>query len=121
MEQIVNKLGVFLGRYERLLVATPEAQGRNLNPAQFEVGRSAKGRRILLLDDTFTTGAKLFSAAAALRHAGAEVVGPVVIGRHAQPSWQPTADLLDWLSEREWDQTRCCRCNGERKEEGLLF
>ncbi len=62
----------------------------HLDPATgaFTAGRAARGTRVLLLDDVFTTGAHAFSAAAALRQAGAEVVAIVPVGRlvHAE-SW----------------------------------
>ncbi len=94
---------------------------RVLDPDQFSVTEDVGGKRVLLLDDTFTTGAKLFSAAAALRSAGAEVVGPVVIGRHVQTSWAPSQEMMSWLADRRWDESRCCRCGGEQRDEGSLF
>ena len=70
---------------------------------------------MLVLDDTFTRGPTLFSALAALRAAGAFVVGPVVLGRHLNPGWGPSQALLSWLHDRTWDEARCCRCDGERQ------
>jgi hypothetical protein len=40
-----------------------------------------KGRRVLLADDTFTSGAAIQSAASALQLAGIEVAAAVVVGR----------------------------------------
>ena len=40
-----------------------------------------RGRRILVFDDSITTGARAQSAVAALRLAGARVVGVMVVGR----------------------------------------
>jgi adenine/guanine phosphoribosyltransferase-like PRPP-binding protein len=54
-------------------------------------GRCA-GRRVLLVDDTFTTGAHARSAAAALQAAGATVVALLVVGRMVHPeavTWDP--------------------------------
>ncbi len=51
------------------------------SPAAFAVGGEAMRRRVLLLDDTWVTGARARSAAAALGRAGAEVVAIVVAGR----------------------------------------
>jgi hypothetical protein len=55
----------------------------HLNPdhAAFEVDCEARGRRVLLIDDMWVTGARMRSAAAAIGGAGAEVVAMVVAGR----------------------------------------
>jgi len=50
----------------------------------FVASPDVAGRRLLLLDDVYTTGAHLQSAAAALDDAGAVVVRAVVIGRFAR-------------------------------------
>jgi hypothetical protein len=47
----------------------------------FRVTDDVEGRRILLADDMFTSGARMQSAASALTLAGATVVAGVVIGR----------------------------------------
>jgi predicted amidophosphoribosyltransferase len=44
-----------------------------------------QGRRVVLVDDVMTTGASLFSAAAALRLAGAAHITAVVLARTAAP------------------------------------
>ena len=51
------------------------------DPAAFEVDGEVCGRKVLLVDDTWVTGARMRSAAAALGAAGAEVVAMVVAGR----------------------------------------
>jgi hypothetical protein len=51
------------------------------DPGRFRAQRLA-GASVLLLDDTWTTGASAVSAAAALRLAGARSVAVVVLGRH---------------------------------------
>ena len=121
MAPVVAKLRVFLNRDVQALRHRGEAGDRSLRVDQFEVVADISGRRVLLLDDTFTTGAKLFSAVAALRSAGAEVAGPVVIGRHVHESWEPSLEMMSWLSTRRWDESRCCRCGGEQRDEGSLF
>jgi predicted amidophosphoribosyltransferase len=68
-------------------VRGPEATG-HLRAARrgFEVPSSVdkeslRRRRVLVFDDSITTGARAQSAAAALRMAGADVVGVVAVGR----------------------------------------
>lgn len=113
-DEIITRVRALLDAHVLALEATDAGTKADLRPDRFRVGRSVEGERVLLLDDTFTSGATLFSAAAALRQAGAVVVGPVVIGRHVQPSWPTSEALLGWLRGRRWDETRCCRCDGER-------
>lgn len=117
---VIDRIRLFAGRYRQVLAARPEAGQRSLDPAQFVVTADLTGDRILLLDDTFVSGAKLFSAAAALRQHGGVVIGPVVIGRHIQRNWAPSGELLSWIEERPWDERRCCRCDGERSGDTLF-
>src|SRR5262249_60279921 len=55
---------------------------RSLDAGRFRAGREAAGADVLLLDDTWASGASAQSAAAALKLAGARAVAVVVIGRH---------------------------------------
>ncbi len=74
------------------LSAEPDDQRvRELDPDRFQAG-PVPGARVLLIDDTWTTGASAQSAAMALRRAGAGGVVTVVIGRHVSlPSAQLAA------------------------------
>jgi hypothetical protein len=56
-------------------------RARDADPGRF-AAPPLPGARILLLDDTWTTGASVVSAAAALKLAGARAVVVVVLGRH---------------------------------------
>ncbi|HLX88913.1 MAG TPA: phosphoribosyltransferase family protein, partial [Acidimicrobiales bacterium] len=56
-----------------------------------------RGRRVLVVDDTWVTGARVRSAAAALDRAGAEVVGLAVVGRTVDPSCSPALSAW-WAS-----------------------
>ena len=56
-------------------------QARDLDPDRF-AATVLPGARLLLIDDTWTTGASAQSAAMALRSAGARSVATVVLGRH---------------------------------------
>lgn len=63
------------------LAARPDQRERDLDPGRFDAA-PVPGARVLLVDDTWTTGASAQSAAMALRRAGARSVATVVIGRH---------------------------------------
>ncbi len=69
------------------------------------------GRRVLLVDDTYTTGASLQSAAWALRAAGTASVHPVVVARYVRDDWPPSRALLDAAKDRPWDPDRCVHCD----------
>jgi hypothetical protein len=66
-------------RYERLLDPSGIALGaRATDPRRYVATRRLESENVLLIDDTWTTGAKAESAAAVLKAAGAGVVGIVV-------------------------------------------
>ncbi len=72
----------FLARPWATLAARPGGeQVRDLDPERFRAA-PAPGARVLLIDDTWTTGSSAQSAAMALRAAGARSVVTVVLGRH---------------------------------------
>ena len=69
------------------LSARPGGQRtRDLDPGRF-LADPVPGAAVLLLDDTWTTGASVQSAAMALRRAGARSVAAVVLGRHVAGPW----------------------------------
>ena len=97
----------------RLAVAVRpgEPPGRALNPRRFTVGRGAAGESVLLLDDTWVSGASAQSAAVALRMAGARHVAVVVLGRHINPA-DPRARRLTWALEAAPYDPRACAVHG---------
>lgn len=87
-----------LGPFEQLLRRGPaEIAHRMPDRRAFEPATAVAGRRVLLLDDVFTTGARSQSAAFALREAGAEVPAIVVVARRINPDWRP--EVAEW-----WDR-----------------
>jgi len=67
-------------------------QVRDLDPDRFSAG-PLPGARVLMIDDTWTTGSSAQSAAMALRRAGAGSVVTVVLGRHIRRAEAATAGL----------------------------
>jgi hypothetical protein len=120
LQPVIDQVAVLRGAETAPLTADP-VEGRERRADRFQPLRDVRGERVLVLDDTFASGASLFSACAALRDAGAQIVGPLVIGRHVRSNWEPSAQLLGWLTGREWDETRCCRCSGERDDPGAFL
>lgn len=97
-------------RYERLLHRSRAAvQPRAFDTAKFIAARPIPDASVLLVDDTWTTGASAQSAAAALRAAGAERVAAVVIGRHLNREWHENDRRLRGIA-RPFDWTRCALC-----------
>lgn len=82
------------------LVRTSEPIGfRQPNAAAFRAGELVRGRRLYLVDDVYTTGAHLNSAGEALRAAGAEIVGALVLARRVNPHYNDQARAY-------WDEAR---------------
>jgi predicted amidophosphoribosyltransferase len=94
-------------RHRRLLMrsGTPVAE-RAVDPGKFNPTADLEGEAVLLIDDTWTTGASVQSAAAALKTAGAGPVGVVVIGRHINDDYGDNARRLKELS-RPFEWERC--------------
>lgn len=83
LERAISLAEPLAGEYLRLLEPDePSTIDRNQSSDRgFKAIRDLSGLRVLLVDDTLTTGASFQSAASALCLAGADVVAGVVIGR----------------------------------------
>lgn len=110
LETVVMKLGRFRDRYEPLLSVAGADDSHTLSDGRFEALEAARGRRVLILEDTFTTGASVFSAVAALRAAGAVVETVLVVGRHMNPGYSHTMVLLDRMKGTRWEESDCVVC-----------
>jgi predicted phosphoribosyltransferase len=94
-------------RHERLLErSTRPVAGREFSRDKYVTTHRLDGQPVLLIDDTWTTGANAQSAAAALKAAGAGSVGVVVIGRHVKRDWEDNDRRLRALT-RPFDWSRC--------------
>jgi len=91
-----------LGLVSELRQAHIRTLARGLDPIDhnrpsdrgYEVIADIRERRLLLLDDTYTSGARLQSAASALQRAGATVVAAVVVGRVVKPEFSDASRQL---------------------------
>ncbi|HET9153542.1 MAG TPA: hypothetical protein VFN85_05460 [Solirubrobacterales bacterium] len=93
-------------RLQRALRPTERVSGRDFSPDRYEAIQDVAGRSVLLLDDTWVTGGHARSASYALKAAGVDKVGLVVIGRHMRRDYEPVkdsgttcGDLLDKLPD----------------------
>lgn len=106
LRRIVGELvGPTRDRYERLLRrSSTYVEPRTFSLEKFEAVQDLDGRAVLLIDDTWTTGANARSASAALKTAGAGAVAAVVIGRHVNRDWRQNDRRLRALtSPFEWE------------------
>jgi hypothetical protein len=114
------ELAVPGARWTGLLFRTREPVGHmRPSPRAFAVPPSLRcrvdGRRLVLLDDTYVSGARSQSAAAALRRAGASSVVVVALGRVLRPDRVPAH--AEFLGGRQLGITSvddpcgpCARC-----------
>jgi len=77
--------------WAELTARTRDERTRDLDPDRFAAA-PVPGARVLLVDDTWTTGASAQSAAMALRRAGARSVATIVLGRHVSLADAESAD-----------------------------
>jgi predicted amidophosphoribosyltransferase len=97
-------------RHQRLLKRTAAATpGRGFHHDKYEAIRPLDQEPVLLIDDTWTTGANAQSAAAALKAAGAGPVAAVVVGRHLNRDWHHNDRRLRRIA-RPFDWERCAHC-----------
>jgi len=89
------------------LVIRPGEQGRDPNPNRFSAERTGPGASVLLLEDTWVSGASAQSAAAALKRAGARHVALVVLGRHIDPADRLGGPLAARLAPALYTAANC--------------
>jgi hypothetical protein len=98
-------------RHERLLKRSQaDVDARKFHGCKYEATRNLNNEPILLIDDTWTTGANAESAAAALKQGGAGAVAAVVIGRHLNREWHENDRRLRGIT-RPFDWRRCALCS----------
>ena len=108
---ILRACGPVRRRYERLLLPAEGASDtRQFDGDRYVPQRSLAGQNVLLVDDTWASGAHAQSAAYALKQAGAGKVAMVVIGRHVNPGWEVAGKSSRALLEalpRDFDWEIC--------------
>ena len=73
-------------------------------------GQNVQDMTVLVLDDTWTSGSTVASAAAVLRQAGAAAVVALTIGRQLHPGWGSSDELIAAAETRKFDPDRCVLC-----------
>lgn len=108
----LHRVGSVRDRVADLLVAGDIQLGHNqAHDRGYAVVRPGN-ERVLIVDDTFTSGARIQSAASALTLAGYDVVGGLVVGRVIDPGFDDRhAAIWSEATERGFDFSTCCRCD----------
>ena len=111
LRQLVAELAsTTRSRHSRLLMATgavPATAG--FDPRRYLGSPDVAGQRILLLEDTWVTGSRAQSAAAALRAAGAVCIAVLAIGRFVNSQHDDNRTRLEALPP--WASDACAVCN----------
>jgi len=110
VERLIRRTWWLRRRYVRTLRTLQAPAHRQASDEAFAVIADVRGLDLVLVDDTYTTGASVQSAAAALRLAGATVLAVVVIGRVVNPAANPAETRL-WAAARRrpFRLKECCR------------
>ena len=107
--EAVRRIGSMKDQVDELLAVGPVMIGHTAGHDEgFVVTKPVAGRNILVVDDTYTSGARAQSAASALQLAGAKVPAIVVVGRVINPEFS-TENAILWDRQRKiaFDFTRC--------------
>ncbi|MDX2546735.1 hypothetical protein ACOT81_27740 [Streptomyces sp. WI04-05B] len=105
---VADMVAVTRSRHRDLLSPTPDAAalGRVASSQRY-TSSALWGNNVLLIDDTWTTGNHVQSAAAALKSAGAGSVAVVVLGRHLNTSYGDTAAHVHEARLRRFSWAAC--------------
>ena len=116
LRRIVGELvGPMRDRHERVLRRTTAGcTPRRFDPSRFAATRPLDGANVLLIDDTWTSGASAQSAAAALLAGGARRVAAVVVGRHLNPRLAPEPNPTEPL-DGGFDFETCALCAADAR------
>jgi hypothetical protein len=109
LDSVMHGFRSLQDQYRPLLEAGPKAADHNqASDEAYVVTSDVDGLRVLLVDDTFTSGARVESAASALQLAGALVVAAVPIGRVINPAFSAeSAAVLAKAKEKPFDFSAC--------------
>jgi phosphoribosylpyrophosphate synthetase len=116
LEAAIGRVGALTPRYVPLLERAPARVDHNQADdnafaVRSEMSGGLGGVRVLLIDDTLTTGARVQSAASALSRNGASAVAAIVVGRLVYPDWNDNCRRI-WEQARAapFSFDRCCLC-----------
>jgi hypothetical protein len=110
LERLATKIVVgSQDRAPNVLTATGINIGkREQSTGRFVASSDVRGLDVLVIDDTWTTGAKMQSASVALKKAGANKVGGVAVGRWFTLDYRDNDAWLKAKKRSRWSWDKCC-------------
>jgi predicted amidophosphoribosyltransferase len=114
LEAVVERISEYQGRVKTVLATGSTPIGhRNASATGYLCTQPVDvlGSRILVVDDTLTSNARMQSAIACLQDAGANDVRGVTIGRFMRKDWDASKPLIEWASKNRWDPGTCIHCS----------
>jgi hypothetical protein len=108
----VRRSALLAGLHRTLLTRGPGQVGhQQASDDAFLAHIGLRGHRVLLIEDTFTSGARSQSAASALRVAGASAVAVVSAGRVIDPGWNENCQRIwRYACAAEFSFETCAVC-----------
>lgn len=112
LETAITRVGALASLHASLLTRGPAwADHNRADDDVFAVPGQLNGARVLVIDDTLTTGARLQSAASALLLNGASAVAAIVVGRVINPDWNDNCrHIWDHARAAQFTFDHCCLC-----------
>lgn len=112
LEDIVRRVPSMIDQWDftTLQKSSPrkaETRRRSIDENAFVADASVNGKRVLLLDDTYTSGSTLASAAYALKKSGAKSVVGLTFGRQLGANWDLSRSLVEDVRSRELEIGTC--------------
>ena len=106
---VARRAGLARPEIELVAVGGTHAGQRATSPDRFALvaGSTARGRHVLLIEDTWTSGGNAQSAALTLRNAGAASVTIVALARWLNPDEQPTGEFVSSRLTEDYDPFAC--------------
>jgi len=96
-------------RYADLLESTADGgHDHECVPERYRALKTLSGESVLLVDDTWTTGAHAQSASSTLKAAGAARVAVLVLGRHINPEFTDHRSRIREALQKGFSWGTCC-------------
>ena len=108
-EHPMHRLAAAFAPGEEVVVRSGRTTGleRRVDPSRIDVARPVQGTHLLVLDDTWTTGAQAQSVAVALRQAGAERTSILTLARWYNFEWGDNLEFAKQHMRNDLDPSHC--------------